>query len=311
MTILGSKAFENARSNTDRTMHRFYEKNQDYADIMHRPKFRLEAHEGIFTIGSCFARNIENSLHASGIPILSDVRELPGDYYEIGGTRRTGYQNVYTPGSIYEAVSLATTSRPYHSIIESNERYVDLLTSGLTPLAKDEVYGIREGLIATYKRLKEAGTLIITLGYNESWSYLPDSSYINRAPSHVSLRRRLDEFSFSQLGYKQSFDLIAHSLSILRDISPACKVILTVSPVPLGDTFTSESVVVANQLSKATLRTVASDIAASYSFVDYFPSYEIIMNSDRSKTFLNDGMHVQGAAVDNVIRQFTACYLNS
>lgn len=311
MKISGSQAFENARNNTDRTMHRFYEKNQAYADIMHKPKFQLVASDGIFTIGSCFARNIENALHASGVNVLSDVIELPGDYYEIGGARRTGYQNVYTPGSIYEAVSLATTSRPYHSIIESNGRYVDLLTSGLVPLTKEEVYAIRDGLIVTYKKLKEAGTLVITLGYNESWTYIPDGSYTNRAPSHMALRRRVDEFSFSRLGYKQSYDLVASSLSILRDISPLCKVILTVSPVPLGDTFTSESVVVANQLSKATLRTVATDVAANYSFVDYFPSYEIIMNSDRSKTFLNDGMHVQGPAVENVIRQFTACYFNS
>ena len=309
MNISGGEAFEVARNNQNRTLQKFYQSKSDYPTIPHTPKFKLPSDGKFFTIGSCFARNIENALRESNIAILSEVPSLPGEYYEIGGNRRTGYQNVYTPGSIYEAINLARTGRPHHSIVGNDEKYIDLLTSGLVPLERDKVYSIRDEIVAIYKRLSQADALIITLGYNESWFYSPDSSYINRAPSNIILRRKIDQFEFSTLSYTASFDLLKKSMELLHQISPNCKVLLTVSPVPLSDTFTAQSVVVANQLSKATLRTVASAIASTFNYVDYFPSYELIMNSEKSKTFMDDGIHIRAEPVENVISQFKSSYL--
>lgn len=308
MKISGKDAFDNATGNLHRAMHKWYAGASTYPKISHTPKFKLPASGNFFTIGSCFARNVENALVKSGISVISNVPVIPGEYYEIGGQPRTGYQNVYTPGSTLEALKLFKTNRPYHSIVTGTERSIDLLTSGTVPLKTEVVYGIRDGILQTYNRLPEADALIITLGYNESWTYLPDMSYINRAPANIISRRNIDQYEFCSLDYNACHQVLQESVKLIKKISPNCKIILTVSPVPLSNTFTNQHIVLANQLSKSILRSVASSISSEFNCVDYFPSYEIIMNSERSKTFMEDGIHVMTAPVDNVIEQFKEAY---
>lgn len=310
MKFSGQKAFDNAKNNQHRLMPEWASNRTDYPTVHHKPKFKLPLSGKYFTIGSCFARNVENSLRSAGINVLSTIDKLPGDYFEIGGESRSGYQNVYTPGAILEAVKLASTKSPYSAIVGSEEKSIDLLTSGLKPLDLGTVRTIRESLIKMYNMLPDADALIITLGYNESWYHLPSQTYINRTPSHVSLRRKIDDFEFELLDYAKSFELVDSAINRVQELAPNCKVILTVSPVPLSATFSNKDIVTANQLSKSTLRVVASAISEKYSHVDYFPSYEIIMNSERSKTFLDDGIHVRAEAVNNVIRQFKDLYLS-
>jgi hypothetical protein len=306
----GQEAFEIAKTNPNRLMAQWVKSRTDYPAIPHTAKFSLPSDGKYFTIGSCFARNVENSLRGAGINVLSSVDKLPGDFYEIGGEARSGYQNVYTPGSIYEMIKLSTAQNAYNAIIGSGDKYIDLLTSGLKPMDLDTVKSIRDSLVSTYKKLPEADALIITLGYNEAWFHKPSNSYTNRTPSHISLRKTLSDFQFERLDFQSSFEMIKESIEIVHSLSPNCKVILTVSPVPLSATFTTTDIVTANQLSKSTLRVVASAISDMFEFVDYFPSYEIIMNSERSKTFMEDGIHVRAEPVDNVIRQFKSMYFS-
>lgn len=310
MNFTGQQAFDTAKKNKNRLMQQWAETRADYPSIPHNPKFKLPRNGKYFTIGSCFARNVENSLSAAGVDVLSKIDKLPGDFFEIGGDTRSGYQNVYTPGSILEAIKLSTTSTPYNAIVSSNDKAIDLLTSGLKPMSLETVKGIRDSLVGMYQKLSEADVLILTLGYNESWYHIPSESYINRTPSHISLRKNLDEFKFELLDYNSSLTLIEDAVKLIHNIAPLCKIILTVSPVPLSATFSNNDIVSANQLSKSTLRVVASAVSERHSNVDYFPSYEIITNSERSKTFLSDGIHVKSEAVDNVIRQFKDLYLS-
>lgn len=310
MKFSGQDAFETAKKNLNRLMQHWTSSRSDYPNVPHTPKFKLPVSGKYFTIGSCFARNVENSLRTAGIDVLSTVEKLPGDFFEIGGEARSGFQNVYTPGSILEAVRLATTRSPYNAIVGTSDKSIDLLTSGLKPMDLEAVKKIRDSLVSMYQRLPEADALILTLGYNESWYHIPSASYINRTPSHVTLRRIINEFEFELLDYTTSLNLVEQAINLVSEIAPRCKIILTVSPVPLSATFSSKDIVSANQLSKSTLRVVASALADKYSQVDYFPSYEIIMNSERAKTFLEDGIHVKPEAVDNVIRQFKKIYLS-
>jgi hypothetical protein len=56
------------------------------------------------------------------------------------------------------------------------------------------------------------------------------------------------------------------------------------------------------------LRVCAQEVADRFDFVDYFPSYEIVMNSPRDKTWLEDQMHVSEEAVEFVTNSFIGCY---
>jgi hypothetical protein len=62
----------------------------------------------------------------------------------------------------------------------------------------------------------------------------------------------------------------------MKTINPKLKIILTVSPVPLTATNSGKHVLIATMQSKSILRAVAGQLSDEYSYIDYFPSYEII-----------------------------------
>jgi hypothetical protein len=307
----GARAFEIAKKNPHRSMSKWAGKFDGIAKIEHTARFQFDVAAKVFTIGSCFAREVENHLRLRGMKLLSAVPVLPGSNYEIGGQDRTGYQNVYTPGSVLEAIRLNFADDAFHSLVRDGDQGYDLLTSGLLPLPMDDVRKIRGGLIETYRRLEQTDILVVTLGYNESWSYLPSGSFINWVPSSMPLRRRIEEFGFETLSYERSRALLSEGLELVKKLAPACKVILTVSPVPLTATFSSRSIVLANQQSKSTLLAVATSLRDELDFVDYFPSYELIVNSDRSKVFAEDGIHVRREAIKEVMQLFFSSYIAS
>jgi len=82
------------------------------------------------------------------------------------------------------------------------------------------------------------------------------------------------------------------------------QVVVTTSPIPLLATFTDRDVVAANTYSKSVLRAVAEDLAAAHPNVHYFPSYEIVMNSDRGAAWADDGRHVQPEVVNHIMSLF-------
>jgi hypothetical protein len=308
MRIKGSDAFAGAKGNPERAMSKWVTEFDGLAKIHHRPKFTFGRESKFFTIGSCFARNVENWLRSNGVTLLSEVRSIPGDFYEIGGKERAGYQNVYTPGSVLEAVRLCRQSDIYHSIAGSDDAAFDLLTSGLKPLLKEEAIKIRQGLVECYQRLASADVVVVTLGYNESWVYAPSGAYINRAPSHPSLRKKIEDFEFEIMGYEQSLAVVVAAIEEISRVVCEAKIVVTVSPVPLGSTFSANSVVVANQLSKAVLRSVAGEVSLRYENVDCFPSYEMVVNSRRDLAFEVDGIHVKKEVVAEVMRSFSRAY---
>ena len=86
------------------------------------------------------------------------------------------------------------------------------------------------------------------------------------------------------------------------------RVILTVSPVPLNVTFSGFDITQANTLSKATLRTVAQEIADRDDMIDYFPSYEMVMLSDPEIAWYPDYRHVRVEMVKRIMKVFIDNY---
>jgi hypothetical protein len=75
------------------------------------------------------------------------------------------------------------------------------------------------------------------------------------------------------------------------------------------NTFSTMDIVIANSWAKALLRAVAQDWAAAHQNVDYFPSYEIVQNSDRAAVWEADLRHVTGAAVEQIMDLFVREYI--
>ena len=75
-------------------------------------------------------------------------------------------------------------------------------------------------------------------------------------------------------------------------------------------TFSTMDVVVANNYAKSLLRTVAEEWAAAHDNVDYFPSYEIVQNSDRAAAWEADLRHVKGAGAQHIMELFLQAYFD-
>ena len=57
------------------------------------------------------------------------------------------------------------------------------------------------------------------------------------------------------------------------------------------------------------LRAVAQEWSSLHKNVDYFPSYEIVQNSERDLTWIEDLRHVRGQAVGHIMNLFLQHYL--
>jgi hypothetical protein len=161
------------------------------------------------------------------------------------------------------------------------------------------------------QRIAQCRVVIITLGLVEVWRDKIANIFVNTTPIGESLHNHPDRYEVHVTNFAQNFANLEHIHSLLGQFGhPDVQVVVTVSPVPLMATFSTEDVVLANTYSKSLLRTVAQEWAAAHENVHYFPSYEIVQNSDRAITWEEDLRHVQGNVVKHIMNLFLEIYLN-
>lgn len=102
---------------------------------------------------------------------------------------------------------------------------------------------------------------------------------------------------------RELYDVIA------RFARPGARIVVTVSPAPMTETFTAGDVLAANTYGKSTLRAAAEDSARPRANVDYYPSYDAVLTSHRSLAYnAGDDLHVLDSAVRAVIEHFLRTY---
>ena len=272
------------------------------------PKFRLAPDDVYFCIGSCFARNIEEHLMYRRLPVTS--RSVP---FADRTARPNGAVNKYTTASMLNELrwSLGGVEFPERSLVEADGAWHDLHLAARAPAVPLGAVRERRAQVRAYfGRLRDATVAIVTLGLVETWYDVDADVMLNAAPTPAMTRKFPSRFRLVVTDYDQNL----RALREIYDILTACaarsmRVIVTVSPVPMSETFTGRDVVVANAYSKATLRAAAEDSARSYSNVDYYPSYEAITVSNRSLAYnAGDDLHVLDAAVRLVAAHFLETY---
>ena len=284
------------------------------------PGFRLTPGEAVFTIGSCFARNVEEALARAGLRVPTAAFSAPEA--EAPG-RPNRLLNQYSPATMLQCLRDA----------EGEETGAGLYPVGNEAAGSDDDGGdgdlVLDGLLATGSRpvprpralerraqirrlyaegLAASDTVIVTLGLIESWFDRLSGLYLNEAPTRRLLRAEPERFAFHRLGPDSCRDMVFEMMDRLA-IEGGQRVLLTVSPVPLQVTFAGGDVVTRNACSKAVLRVVAEEAADRFDRVDYFPSYEMVTSLGLS-AFGEDNVHVRPAVVDRVIAHMTAHYLS-
>ncbi|MCR4269091.1 GSCFA domain-containing protein [Nitratireductor sp. ZSWI3] len=285
------------------------------------PKFKLDKTAQVYTIGSCFAREIERTLINEDIPLLTEGYGLPPERFDswnpetgVGGGVRVGHIsrgcfNKYTTHSMNIDVQRALEGYqlPDDGLIEFEEGvWFDPHAAGLKVGDIDTVRADRKILDEASSKIAKADVVFVTLGMTESWIHQPTLIPMNRAPGKY-LHKRKDIFRFADYGYVAVMDQVVQMLDAIHKVRPKLKVIMTVSPVP-HSTFLPHDVLSTVTGAKSTLRAVAGDLARRIDFVDYFPSYEMVINSPRGLTWLDDGVHVQPGMVRHVTKTFVEAY---
>lgn len=296
ITLDGREAVRIRKANTVATWGNRSEDNR--VEPVAKPSFpvpfRFKKGEKIFTIGSCFARNVESELRSSGFRVpMRDLFTTPAF-----ANLNTEIVNNFGTPSIYNELAWAFGEREFDEskgFLEVRPgQFVDLhLVSSIRPGPIEDVRARREGLHIATRSLAKCRVLIMTLGLVELWYDTDSGDYLNVSPLPSTLIQFPDRFELHVLSFDECYRYLRQAFDIAfkygrRDL----KVILTVSPVPMMATHRPCDVMVANSYSKSVLRAVAEQVCAENDRIIYFPSYESVTLSDRRVAWMDDLVHV-------------------
>ncbi len=282
-----------------------------------RPGFRIGAGQTIFTIGSCFARNIERNLADLGcrVPML--------DFYlpptEWSGAPN-GAMNKFHPPAFRQCLewTAAIHDRDGEVTWEDCERLAfawpdgrvfDMDMAAAPPVSKQRFLERRQHIYDVFSAVFGADCLMMTPGLIEAWRDRVTGLYIHEAPTRKVMASAADRWEVEVLSYEQcETDLLA-AIDIVRARNPGVKVLVTTSPVPMAATFSGQDVRVANTQSKSVLRAACGAAALQRPLVDYFPSYESVTLSFPSGVWETDRLHVHSAFIGKIVARLLDHYL--
>ena len=242
------------------------------------PKFKFSRDDKFYAIGSCFARGIENALAAQKMIVESAAPEFAKLQPVNNEPSGLGFLNKYNTYSILNELRWALDPNavfPRDSIVPlTRTTWYDPHTNPtLESVGFKETLERRALMKTVTKRIRNCRAVIVTLGLAEVWRDVKADVFVNRTPIPSLIKTEPDRYEFQLSSFAQNWANLEmiHRLLMTYGHSDV-HIIITVSPVPLMNTFSTMDIVVANSWAKSLLRAVSQEWAAVHSNVDYFPS---------------------------------------
>lgn len=284
---------------------------------VYRKKFDISDGTKIATAGSCFAQHISRYFRYHGYNVL-DVepapcwlpQELHAQYgYSIYSAR---YGNIYTiPQLLQLAREVIGEFEPDDIAWTKQGKIYDALRPAVEPdgfETIDEMRAHRQFHIGRVRHLlMSMDVLIFTLGLTEVWQHRRSGTVYPTAPGVYAGAFDTDEYEFVNSSYAELDRYFRQFIDILHTIrgGNVLRIILTVSPVPLTATAAGVHVLQATTYSKSVLRALAGSLCSQFDFIDYFPSYEIVLNQGARGLFFEHNLRsVTRLGVEVVMREF-------
>ncbi|MBK8162780.1 MAG: GSCFA domain-containing protein [Gammaproteobacteria bacterium] len=291
-------------------------------DHLWMPKFRLSQDDRVVTFGSCFAQHIGNALVTRGFNWYAAEPSPPGLSAEDARKRnynvfsaRTG--NIYTTSLLRQWTEWALLKKDMPAEAwEGDGRFFDPFRPAIEPGGFSDIDALRRSQSATLASfrncIEQAKYFVFTLGLTESWINRDGLYEYPACPGTIAGEFDPQQHRFVNQKFEDVRDNLLASLDLMRVVNADLRFILTVSPVPLTATNSGRHVLVATMASKSVLRAVADEVAADRTYVDYFPSYELI-NSPVFKGiyFEPNQRNVNPRGVDFVMEHFFSCAAES
>ena len=240
----------------------------------------IKKSHNITALGSCFAQEITKYLSTRAFNINNQTDEKQGniDLYFYG----FGLMNSF---AIREQFEFA---------YENKEVSADMWDFEGTNIKPSEE--LRQNLKKTFD---ETDVFIITYGMSEVWWNKKTNSAAWRKVNEKNTQFESDDFEYKISTCAENIENIEKIYSLIRKHRPDASIIMTLSPVGIRATWREVGSVVANTVSKATLRVALDEVHRKHSVVDkkffYLPSYEIVREfgsvSETYKSFQDNFRH--------------------
>ncbi len=269
----------------------------------------------IGSIGSCFATRIAHQLQLWRYNYVIEEDDLPPGI-PLAELASTTYRMAPARcGTLFDAPSmrqvvergLGLWSPPRVISRAPDGRIVDPFRTVNQDFRTLDDYTVdRERHTEALRRaLLRCDVLILTLGLTEAWQFVPTGDFVS-VPQLAQAPRL---FRRRRLSLEENVAELERVLAAYRTVKPDIRLIVSVSPVPLNKTFSSDHIVVANCYSKSVLRVAAEEFVSRHAGVaQYFPAYEAVMYGTR-EPWEEDRRHVSPAAVGRVMRLFQKMFL--
>lgn len=248
--------------------------------------FKINHHHQLMTIGSCFSDEIGNR--------LIDLKFM-------GLINPFGV--IFNAHSIQELMERSIHKRYYtiDDVHQNGEQFFCFdVHSSFNALSSHQVLeGINPTIDQVHHQLLTADVLMLTLG--TSWVYRWKETNHIVANCHKVEAKQFEKVLLSTEENFKALDLIV--FDVLK-VNPKLKIITTVSPVR----HTKDGMI-ENNVSKARLIDALYQLNLKYDQVDYFPSYELVLDDLRDYRFYKDDLiHPSIQAVEYIWDKFSETY---
>ena len=248
----------------------------------------IDYDSNIILFGSCFSENIGNKL----------------SYFKFNNLVNP-FGILYHPLAIENLILNSINEKQFNDndIFHFNERWHSYEThSVLSASTKKELLTtLNEKVKITLQQLQKATHVVITLG--TSWVYRLIETDTIVANCHKIPQKR---FSKELLSINDISESLEASISLIRSIKKNVSIIFTVSPIRhLKNGF------VENKLSKSHLLSAVHQVIKPKEKINYFPSYEIMMDELRDYRFYAEDMiHPNNTAIQYIWDKFQTSWIS-
>lgn len=248
------------------------------AKISHQSKVVL--------LGSCFSENMSQRFEYFKFDVHSNpFGTIFNSFSLLNLIKRTIQKNYFT---IDEVIF-------HHDIYQNVEVH-----SSMSQLSAQELLQkLNQTIDSFYEQLRLGSHLFITLG--TSWVYQELASGNIVANCHKIPQNKFEKKLISTL---ENYDYLDQMVQILTEFNPKLAIIFTVSPVRhLKDGM------IENQVSKSNLISAVYQILQKNKEINYFPSYELVMDDLRDYRFFTaDLLHPNELAIQYIWEKLTQSF---
>ena len=260
--------------------------------------FKIDYTSHLAFFGSCFADNISALFKERKFKVLANP-----------------FGTVYNPVSLESQIKAIADGKAFGEEDVFQDTRCDRLWhcwdahSSLSGATKEEcIEKLNTTTAQARDFLQKANVIFITLG--SAFVYYLKNSGKPAANCH---RQDQNLFERKLISVDEAAEAIQKIVALLRDMNRNARIVFTVSPIRhLGDGAHG------NNLSKATVllainkEIATSPLAPRNDTVDYFPSYEIVMDELRDYRFYSDDMiHLSRTAEEYIFERMVDTYCDS